>query len=384
MKTAIKTILIVIVLLASAARAFAYPPDNAAVLYYKAFMLLEEPNDSIKQMLRDLQDGKIGLNEQIRQYVERNRKVIDEIVTAAEIKNCDWGLDFSKGLALEIPHLAKCRQMGYIFAADARVWAKKGDCRTALERCLTIHKMGGHIGSDTLIARLVGIAVSGTAYACIADILPQVSENTEMLQWLKGRLIDVSSRCPPMKAAMPNETEIFGEHINKADVLAVIAEGVIKPAEVFPKEILEGDDEFFARAKEYWYSVMARMQIAFDLPYVQAMQEFEDLSQEVKKYADEKPEVKITQCLFPAIGRAYSIETRIKTHTNAVLAGIDIYLIRDRTGKLPDELPAGLPKDMFSGKDFLYERTDAGFVLKCQGKDLAFDTIRQFEFKVAK
>ena len=366
----------------SAGQAYAYPPDNAAVLYYKSFMLLEEPNDSMKKMLRDLQDGNTPLNEQIRQYIDKNRKVINEVVTAAEIKNCDWGLDFSKGLSLEIPHLAKCRQMGYILAADARLSAEKQDYRTAIERCLTILKMGGHLGNDIIIARLVGIAISGMAYACMTDILPQISNDTEALQTLKVRLTDLSSRFPPMKSTMSKEAETFGEHINREEFHAAIALSEI-PSEEVPKEILEGDDEFFAKARTYWYSVMARIQIIFDSPYAQAMQEFEDLTQEIKKYADEKPEAKITQYLLPAAGRAYSIETRIKTHTNAVLAGIDIYLIRAKTGKLPNEMPAGLPKDLFSGKDFLYEKTDTGFVLKCQGKDLSYDTVRQYEFKIA-
>ena len=42
----------------------AYPPDNAAVLYYKAFMLYESP-DNIGTMLWDYWKGKIPSNEKI-------------------------------------------------------------------------------------------------------------------------------------------------------------------------------------------------------------------------------------------------------------------------------------------------------------------------------
>jgi len=52
--------------------------------------------------------------------------------------------------------------------------------------------------------------------------------------------------------------------------------------------------------------------------------------------------------------------------------------------QLPDELPADLPKDLFGGKDFEYERTKDGFVLRCQGKDLSKDKIYEYEFKVKK
>lgn len=380
MKTAIKTILIVIMLLTSAGQAFAYPPDNAAVLYYRAFMLMEEPNETLDKMLLAVRKGEIKPNEEVRRYVERNRRVIDYAVTASGISHCDWGYDLSEGLSLQLPELAKCRHLGYLLVVDAKILAADGDIKTALERCLAMHEIGRHTGNDTMVARLVGIAISGAANGCIVDILPQVSDDCEMLQWLRARLVDVSSRFPTMRAAVANEAEVCEQNINREGIL-VIAEG--EPCDV-PKKILQRDDEFYTKAREYWSSVMARMQSAFDLSYPQVLQEFEDLHQEVENDAKEKPEAVVTLVLFPAIGRAYSIETRIKTHTNAVLAAIDIYLIKARTGKLPDELPAGLPKDMFSGKDFLYEKTDAGFVLKCQGKDLAFDTVRQFEFKAAK
>ncbi len=382
MKTAIKTILTVIVLLASATQTFAYPPDNAAVLYYKSFMLLEEPNDSIKQMLRALKEGKIGLNEQIRQYVERNRKVINEIKTAAEIKNCDWGLDFSEGQFMQMPHFAKCRQMAYILRADVKISTEKGDYREALEECLTIHKVGIHVGNDTILQRLVGIAVSHIANVCIADILTQVSDNPEMLEWLRWQLVNVSSRYPSLRAAIANEATICEQQINREDVISFIEEAGESCG--MPKEIIAGDDEFFNRAREYYHIIMAKIQSDFDLPYSEAIQRLEELDKQIKKDGTERPEVMIIRFLLSPASRWLMQETGDKTQLNAVLAAIDIYLIRAKTGKLPDELPAGLPKDMFSGKDFLYEKTDCGFILKCQGKDITYDVVRQFEFKVAK
>ena len=53
-----------------------------------------------------------------------------------------------------------------------------------------------------------------------------------------------------------------------------------------------------------------------------------------------------------------------------------------KTGKVPKDLPEGLPKDLFSGKDFGYERTGTGFVLRCQGRDLKDDKVHTYEFKV--
>jgi hypothetical protein len=216
---------------------------------------------------------------------------------------------------------------------------------------------------------------------CIIDILPEVSGDIKTLEWLKLRFTDIADKSFSLKAALANEAKITGQKINKQNAISV-AEVIYEPCDI-PKEILSGDDEFFERVKEYFQNYTARAQIAFDLPYTEAMKTFEDLDNELRKAAEEKPEVKLSMFIYPAVGRVYSIDTRIKTHNNAILAGIEIYIIRAKTGKLPDELPEGLPKDLFSGKDFLYEKTDTGFVLKCQGKDLAYDTVRQFEFNIA-
>jgi hypothetical protein len=378
METVIKNILIVSMLLVSAGQAFAYPPDNAAVLYYRSFLLLEEPNDSMKKMLRELKDGNTPLNEQIRQYVERNRKALNEIEKAAGIRNCDWGYDLTEGLSLVLPEIAKCRQMAYILTADVKILAEKGDYNKAIEKCLAFHEMARHIGNDTMIQRLVGIAIGGIANESIMNILPQISDDTAALERLRARLADAFSRSPSMRTALAKEAEVCENNITRDGILAII-EG--EPCDL-PKEILQRDDEFYVKAREYWRSVMARMQSAFDLPYSQAVEEFEKIFNSVKKDMEEKPEVIVTKMLLPAISRICSYDTRWKTHTNAVLAGIDIYIVRAKTGKLPDKLPAGLPKDMFSNKDFLYEKTDTGFVLKCQGKDLD-DIVRQYEFKIA-
>ena len=43
-----------------------------------------------------------------------------------------------------------------------------------------------------------------------------------------------------------------------------------------------------------------------------------------------------------------------------------------------------LAEDLFSGEDFEYKKTEAGFVLRCRAKDLDKDEIHQYEFKVRK
>ncbi|MGA2070988.1 MAG: hypothetical protein ABSG97_06525 [Sedimentisphaerales bacterium] len=385
MKTTLKGVLVGVVLLVLAGQVFAYPPDNAAVLYYKAFMLMEEPNDAIGRMLKDSNNGS---NEQIRKYVESNRKVIKLIVTAAEIKNCDWGYDFSEGFNMPLPELAKYRNTAYLLTADAKELAGKGDYKTALERCITIHKMGIHLGGDIIISKLVGNAIGVLANKRIVDILPQVSGDCEMLEQLRTQLADISRRVPSMRTAIGSERKIFLENpIDSKGIIEAIHNSGLSRDDLDKADKLfrqHEENEFYIRSTDYYQRIISRVQMAYDLPYPEAKQKLEDLYGEVENDAKEKPEAVIAEVLFPVISRVLTTDTRAKTHLNAVLAGIEIYIIKAKTGKLPDELPAGLPKDLFSGKDFLYEKTGAGFTLTGQGKDLDKDIVQKYEFKVTK
>jgi hypothetical protein len=388
MEMVIRNILIGAVLLISAGQAMGYPPENAAVLYYKTFLLImKEPNDADKTMLRKFCNGNTVPNESILPYLKSNQKAIKEIITAAEIKNCDWGIDLSEGFSTLLPPLDKLRYSAYLLSADAKILAEKGDYKTALERCITMHKLGRHVGDEIIVQRLVGIAIGGLANRRIMEILPTAANDTETLQWLRVQLADISSRELSLKMAIGNEVRVCGNSINKerlrdiaANTCDISGDDLNKLRQIFQQH---DDNDFYNRSREYYQNIIARVQIAFDLPYPQAKQKMEDLYVEVQNDANVKPEAFITRVYLPAIHPILTADIRGKTQLNATLAGIDIYIIRAKTGKLPDEMPEGLPKDLFSSKDFIYEKTASGFTLKCQGKDEVKNIFQQYEFKIA-
>ena len=99
------------ILLTAVSPAMAYPPDNAAVLYYKAFLILQEPGEDVDKMLNDFRKGTIKSNDQIRRYLQGNKHAIEFIETAADVQNCDWGYDISKGFDVMLPELTKIRKI---------------------------------------------------------------------------------------------------------------------------------------------------------------------------------------------------------------------------------------------------------------------------------
>jgi hypothetical protein len=81
--------------------------------------------------------------------------------------------------------------------------------------------------------------------------------------------------------------------------------------------------------------------------------------------------------------RMYEIQVRYQAHFNIMKSAIEIYIVKAKTGKLPEKLPEFLPKDPLSGQDFIYEITSEGFSLKTPVDINTRNSIHS-EFKVPK
>ena len=378
---------IALVLFVLSPSVFAQPPDNAALLYYQAFLLYEKPDETMSKMLTDFHDGKIGANEIIEQHIEKNRPVIDFIVTAANIANCDWGYDYSQGMDMVMPNLAQLRRATFLIEAEARLLGEYGEHKTALDRCLSMHKMGLHAADRTIISYLVAIAISARANASLQNILGDAPENPDVLNRLKEQLIHIENTFPPAKDFLAYETQVFAAamHKDKAQAIVELAFDEECPDPNTAELILAADEGFFQRNRDHYLDYMARIQgvLDTDMTYMQTHAKLRQLEEELEQEAEENPDATLAVSFVPAVHRIYTLSVRAKTHLNAVKTAIELYMIKAQTGKLPDVLPAGLPKDLFSGKDFEYRKTEGGFMLRCQAKESNKDEIHQYEFKVS-
>ena len=78
--------------------------------------------------------------------------------------------------------------------------------------------------------------------------------------------------------------------------------------------------------------------------------------------------------------RNYQMKKRAES---SVKTALDIYMVKAKTGNLPKKLPPKTQKDIYTGKDMLYEITVDGFTLTCQGPDTKKDKIKDtYKFKV--
>ena len=99
-------------------------------------------------------------------------------------------------------------------------------------------------------------------------------------------------------------------------------------------------------------------------------------------YPEKLLTLSIVMACAEQVPRLYDLEIRHTANFNALMAGIDVYLVVATTGQLPEKLPDGLPKDPYSDRDFDYEITDEGFALPCQGKFFHKHWKPLMEFKV--
>jgi hypothetical protein len=377
---------------AGAACGYAYPPDNAAVLYYKA-MVLYEADDAMAKMLTDFAKGDIGPDDKIREFVKKTRS-IKSTLDASEIKNCDWGQDYSEGADMVLPHLGRLKKLAYLIATDARLQAADGHYEEALNRCMSLYKMARHANDKIIISYLVGNAIQKLSNDCVVWILGQMPQDVEILTRLKGQLAAIDSVPFSIKPSLEYEHEAIESYKitgTTDDVLHLLEQCGLKE-ESFNKKIRSFDQAMLDRNRQYFKDYGIGVRAAFDMPYMEGYAALGSLIQKVKDDAKSKPEAIFTAALIASFdspdavvsqyNKMLSIIIQSQTQDNAIRTATEIYLIKARTGKLPEALPAGLAGDLFSGKPFVYEKTKGGFVLRCQGKDLSKDEIYSYEFKV--
>ncbi len=372
---------LMLLILTTPALAFPPDPDNAALLYYQGFLTLAELNEESRDRIRDVAKGEVAPDDKVRADIGKCIGAIEFAEAAAQVPTCNWGMRYSQGFDALMPQLAQARFLTYVLIADARIRAADGNYRGALERSLTTCTFARHVGDDTLISYLVSLSVRNLGYKCMQDVIGQVERDSELLRWLRTELstssIEALSPARPLKIEMEIVTDLMQmDNIEKlARILADSDEK--KVAEI----INAANEETLEKARRIYSEHVKSALTALSSPmrYEQAHLKLEKLASNLDP---NDPASAATVAFVPALARILTLKTRAETHANAIKVAIEVLLRRAKTRRLPDALPAGLPKDLFSGKPFQYEKTADGFILRCQGKDLDKDETYKYEFKV--
>jgi len=212
------------------------------------------------------------------------------------------------------------------------------------------------------------------------DVVGKASGDASLLRWLKDELATSPqwnlTPVRPLKIEM--EIALDAMQVGKLDAFVRIAtedeHTRAKIREMASEDVLAQGRALYSQRVSSMIRIMGSSK-----PYEEVHTQLEQLGSSLDPNV---PSSAIARVMLPAFSRVYTLGVRTDTNVNAARAGIEICLQRAESGKLPATLPAGLPKDPFSGQDFRYERTDDGFILRCQGKDLDKDVAEGFKFVV--
>ena len=365
---------------------WAYPPDNAAVLYYKAFQLMEFPEEPLKSDMVDYLKGEGDSSDAIEAVLQKNQRMLELIQDATEIENCDWGLNYQDGFDMLLPELGPARRAAYLLLADARRNLQRKDQDKALGQCLAVYRMAYHVGDNILVSYIVNLSLTELANRVMVDLLSEGVWNQVTLIELKNHLADIKANRRTLRASIQAESQMkrFSIKIENKDELIKFLEYPQGDAEMRHtiETIQAGDEAFFAASLQYYLDFSADMKNALDGPVAEVYPALQQLAERPVQECKVNDYAIMTALIAPSLSRCYCLDIRARTHFNALQAAIELFLTKLRTGQLPDQLPAGLPQDLFSNLDFAYEKTGNSFTLRCQAPDPCRDTVYDYQFTV--
>jgi len=375
-------------------------PDNAALLYYQAFLLRPEPDADTSASI-DKVIGGSEPDEQLREYLNLPdcRDTIEFAEAAAQLPQCNWGIRFSQGIGAPLPLLVHFRPLIFLLYADAHVLATDGDYLAALGRCLTIRRIGGHLGDDTMVNYALSVGTDRSSLRYIQNVLGSMPPDIDILVWLRGQLAAVQGAVLSPAKALEMDLELILQSMRSdPDDLVWLREQLIEHDEGKNGEYIWSltDEELLALIAEPYADFLnyALRVIDSEMPYKEKYTELQRLIDELKDEFGSDPGTKLFVLpLASELIEIYSFQVRYTAQLNALKAAIEIYLVTANTGRLPDTLPDYLPKDPFSGQDFQYEITEKGFVLRCRAKDIlasqaiqppgtSQDVVHEYEFEL--
>ncbi len=160
----------------AAAMIEAMAPTNAALVYYQLFLQgrLEPMLAGVAHLTPDPDDDATASidRDQAEAAFNEGQDVIANLMWAAGLPSCDFGVQYQQGWQAILPHLGNLRGAARVLVADARRQARDGDTEAAADRLEAVYHMARHVRSDgVLISSLVSMAMASAAHEAADELL---------------------------------------------------------------------------------------------------------------------------------------------------------------------------------------------------------------------
>ncbi|MFH1226528.1 MAG: hypothetical protein V1701_01325 [Planctomycetota bacterium] len=357
--------------------------ENAAPLYEKAFALLKSDKLSPEE---EKVWNKITASERGKEWAEtdrsilkgllaRNQNVLELLAKAAALKKCRFSVDYSKPLDIVPPSIAQNRQASWLLAVKAQLESSEGKTDEALNTCLAGFRMTkAHILSPLLITQLVQSASTGIILDTLEGILKQDSGNAAMYTALLDEL-----KIPEYHNAFIRSME--GERCFGLYVYELCSEGIdpetYPPATRALGKRLVSKTFIFKKDQVYYLRLMKKIINLSKLSYKETKGglNFEvDVIKEIPSYCY------LTRLMVPGLSGVYRTQSGFEARLGAARLALALKAYKLQNGNYPDALAAlapavipELPKDTFTGNDYVYKKDGVGFIVYSLGENLKDD-----------
>jgi hypothetical protein len=335
--------------------------ENGARVYREAFALM----DSLRKQYKDdwqymPYEGTVKWEDATE---EQKKRITDLILNNPEFiklylllgKAIDMKCRFltdeelGEGAGIMLPHLAKLRGAARLLAARAKIESESGNIDNALYHALICFRTAKSLSYEPiLISSLVRIAIGSIAISTLQEIVnkgdAEIGFYEEALQEIKkerGSFI--------VSFGLQGESILCGLWLYKKGHVA------------------ENDIVF------YLQTISKSILLAKD-PYWKARDELRKTDESI--HALDKGKYFLSSQLLPALFRYFLLEARFDALLGAAEIGLANRIYRQANGKFADTLnqlaPEILPAltlDPFTGKDYIYRKTDTGFIVYSVGED---------------
>jgi len=300
---------------------------------------------------------------QVTKFLAANQDLIEEIRQMANRGGPVHPLDFSKGLELELPHLAPMRSCARLLRADAAVNGAKDDYAAAVDDVIAGMKIGDALVHEPiLISQLVRIAIYLVANSAIQNSFSAADLSPNLTERLLTHLAQANHRGEFAGS-------FAGELYMGRMMFAALRSG---DRNRIPEGMVLGPVD---NADERTYiEMMTRLIAAARLPYYKALPE-------LKRMEDQAAGLGPYSVQFvPALARSCQAQARHEAVLDVAQLGIVLERYKAREGSCPITLDAvaadlggSLPVDPFTGHEYIYQPSFDSFLLYSIGENLRDD-----------
>jgi hypothetical protein len=360
--------------------------DNAALVYYQALMFVDDMTEEAQDLLQNPRHLNAYKDDRdTRGLVSgKGRWAIQYATIASRMPNCDWGL---------MPEQSPIRKWG----PDELIWdlgrmirldvkfSVTEDPFAAMERCNTLRRFARQLEKEHQVLFMTTglmekMGLDGLIY--MAQALP---DDTEMLHWLERQVAEFCE-LSLVRFSKHRCDDVVRNCLTRDEARIMLEQDGHDPNEEPYRSTLSLTDEEWVRFRtdpyvEYTNDIIDLLQQ--DLGYEQTLTKIISLNDCYHSeaadhwaiYYDDGREIR-------RHGQYYAGSIQTKSQVNVLKTAIKLYLIVLDTGQVPDVLPPGMAKDPHTGRDFIYERTPGGFLLRCQAGKNYSKLRHEFVFKV--